>query len=245
MSDGAREQRMRRTRRALITGARRLTAVHGLGGFTVEQLCAEAGISRRTFFNYFASKDDAVLGTPARDPLEAFGEQFVAGGRDPRGPGLLEALQQLVVRSFALLEGPHDRALMLEVLRREPVLLQRLAESMDRHVAQLAALIARRQGCAAGDPFPGVAAAAISHLAGHTVHELLEGRPAGPDPEESPPSAEFADRLARNVRLAGILFCAPAAVPPASAEGPAGIPPAASPGAAPPADPSSDIEGSP
>lgn len=236
---------MRRTRRALITGARRLTAVHGLGGFTVEQLCAEAGISRRTFFNYFASKDDAVLGTPARDPLEAFGEQFVAGGRDPRGPGLLEALQQLVVRSFALLEGPHDRALMLEVLRREPVLLQRLAESMDRHVAQLAALIARRQGCAAGDPFPGVAAAAISHLAGHTVHELLEGRPAGPDPEESPPSAEFADRLARNVRLAGILFCAPAAVPPASAEGPAGIPPAASPGAAPPADPSSDIEGSP
>ncbi|OLT09458.1 hypothetical protein BJF77_10330 [Kocuria sp. CNJ-770] len=245
MSDGAREQRMRRTRRALITGARRLTAAHGLGGFTVEQLCAEAGISRRTFFNYFASKDDAVLGTPARDPLEAFGEQFVAGGRDPRGPGLLEALQQLVVRSFALLEGPHDRALMLEVLRREPVLLQRLAESMDRHVAQLAALIARRQGCAAGDPFPGVAAAAISHLAGHTVHELLEGRPAGPDPEESPPSAEFADRLARNVRLAGILFCAPAAVPPASAEGSAGIPPAASPGAAPPADPSSDIEGSP
>ncbi|MFC4904987.1 TetR/AcrR family transcriptional regulator [Kocuria oceani] len=245
MSDGAREQRMRRTRRALITGARRLTAAHGLDGFTVEQLCAEAGISRRTFFNYFASKDDAVLGTPARDPLEAFGEQFVAGGRDPRGPGLLEALQQLVVRSFALLEGPHDRALMLEVLRREPVLLQRLAESMDRHVTQLAALIARRQGCAAGDPFPGVAAAAISHLAGHTVHELLEGRPAGPDPEESPPSAEFADRLARNVRLAGILFCAPAAVPPASAEGPAGIPPAASPGAAAPADPSSDIEGSP
>ncbi len=236
---------MRRTRRALITGARRLTAAHGLDGFTVEQLCAEAGISRRTFFNYFASKDDAVLGTPARDPLEAFGEQFVAGGRDPRGPGLLEALQQLVVRSFALLEGPHDRALMLEVLRREPVLLQRLAESMDRHVTQLAALIARRQGCAAGDPFPGVAAAAISHLAGHTVHELLEGRPAGPDPEESPPSAEFADRLARNVRLAGILFCAPAAVPPASAEGPAGIPPAASPGAAAPADPSSDIEGSP
>jgi AcrR family transcriptional regulator len=235
---------MGRTRRALITGARRLTAAHGLGGFTVEQLCAEVGISRRTFFNYFASKDDAVLGTPARDPLEAFGEQFVAGGRDPRGPGLLEALQELVVRSFALLEGPHDRALMLEVLRREPVLLQRLSESMDRHVAQLAALIARRQGCAGDDPFPGVAAAAISHLAGHTVHELLEGRPAGPDTEQSPPLAEFAERLARNVGLAGALFC-PAALPAATPDDHAGLPPASSPGTADPSETSSDTEGSP
>ncbi|GGG71605.1 TetR family transcriptional regulator [Kocuria dechangensis] len=197
---------MRRTRRSLIAQARRLTAAHGLAGFTVEQLCAEVGISRRTFFNYFATKDDAVLGTPARDPLEAFGEQFVDGGRTPDGPGLLAGLQELVVQSFRLFEGPHDRAQLLGVLRREPALLQRLTEDMDRQVTALAELIARRQRRPAEDPFPRVAAAVVSHLARHTVHEFLETRPATADPEESPPLEEFAALLDRNVRLAAALF---------------------------------------
>jgi AcrR family transcriptional regulator len=212
VTDGAREQRMRRTRRSLIVHARRLTAERGLGGFTVDELCAEVGISRRTFFNYFASKDDAVLGTPARDPLAAYSEEFVAGGRSSGGPGLLEALQELVVRSFRVMDAPHDRSVLLEVLRREPALLQRLTESMDRHVAGLAELIARRQGCPPGDPFPRVAAAVVAHLAGHTVHELLESRPGA---DESPPLEEFAALLERNVGLAAELL-APAGTGPAT-----------------------------
>ncbi len=233
---------MRRTRRSLIAGARRLTAERGLAGFTVDELCAEVGISRRSFFNYFASKDDAVLGTPVRDPLEAFGEQFVAGGSAPDGAPLLTALQELVVQSFALLEGPHDRTLLLDVLRREPVLLQRLTETMERRLAELTELIARRQGCGERDPFPGVAAAVVSHLAGHTVHELLETRPAGADPDESPPLEEFAELLARNVRLAGALFSpgatAPPTTPDAAADTPSATPPDTS-------DPPPDTEGSP
>lgn len=215
---------MRRTRRALVAGARRLTAERGLAGFTVDELCAGVGISRRSFFNYFASKDDAVLGTPARDPLEAFGEEFVAGGSAPDGPPLLTALQELVVRSFALLEGPPDRTLLLEVLRREPVLLQRLTETMERRLAGLTELIARRQGCGDRDPFPGVAAAVLAHLAGHTVHELLETRPAGADPDEAPPLEEFAELLARNVRLAGTLLSPAATTPAATPGAPSGTP---------------------
>lgn len=233
---------MRRTRRSLIAGARRLTAERGLAGFTVDELCAQVGISRRSFFNYFASKDDAVLGTPARDPLEAFGEQFVAGGSAPDGAPLLSALQELVVRSFALLEGPHDRTLLLDVLRREPVLLQRLTETMERRLAELTELIARRQGCGERDPFPGVAAAFVSHLAGHTVHELLETRPAGADPDESPPLEEFAELLARNVRLAGALFSPGATAPPTTPDTAADTRSATPPDTS---DPSPDTEGSP
>lgn len=214
MTGGAREQRMRRTRRSLIAHARRLTAERGLGGFTVEELCAEVGISRRTFFNYFSAKDDAVLGAPAREPLEAFGEEFVAGGRAPGGPALLTALQELVVRSFGVMDDPHDRAQLLAVLGREPALLQRLSESVERQVTDLAELIARREGRGAEDPFPRVAAAVISHLAGHTVHEFLAARraagPVAADREEPPPVEEFAALLARNVRLAAALL-APAA----------------------------------
>ncbi|MFF0903034.1 UNVERIFIED_CONTAM: TetR/AcrR family transcriptional regulator [Kocuria sp. CPCC 205316] len=226
---------MRRTRRALVAGARRLTAERGLAGFTVDELCAGVGISRRSFFNYFASKDDAVLGTPARDPLEAFGEEFVAGGSAPDGPPLLTALQELVVRSFALLEGPPDRTLLLDVLRREPVLLQRLTETMERRLAGLTELIARRQGCGDRDPFPGVAAAVLAHLAGHTVQELLETRPAGADPDEAPPLEEFAELLARNVRLAGTLFSPAVTTPAAGTDAPSGRPSNTSP----------DTEGSP
>ncbi len=37
-----------------------------LDGLTVADICAAAGIGRRTFFRYFATKDD-VLSEPARE----------------------------------------------------------------------------------------------------------------------------------------------------------------------------------
>lgn len=41
--------------------ARRLVLERGYEETTVEAVCAAAGVSRSTFFRYFASKDDAVL----------------------------------------------------------------------------------------------------------------------------------------------------------------------------------------
>ena len=45
--------------------ALRLARQHGMRGSTVEDIAAEAGISPRTFFNYFGTKEDAVLGLRA------------------------------------------------------------------------------------------------------------------------------------------------------------------------------------
>lgn len=59
---GLREQRKEETRRSLTSLARRLTAERGLNGFTLEELCAEVGVSRRTFFNYFPAKEAAIVG---------------------------------------------------------------------------------------------------------------------------------------------------------------------------------------
>jgi AcrR family transcriptional regulator len=55
-----------RTRRAVhgeITAtAMRLFAENGFEATTVDQIAREAGISRRSFFHYFRSKEDVVLG---------------------------------------------------------------------------------------------------------------------------------------------------------------------------------------
>ena len=59
--------------------AQRLADERGLDGFTMDELADEAGVSRRTLFNYFPGKDDAVLGgLPEPDPDEL--ATFRAGG---------------------------------------------------------------------------------------------------------------------------------------------------------------------
>lgn len=60
---GLRELKRRRTRRRIEEAATTLVAERGFEAVTVEDICATAEISRRTFFNYMPSKDEAVLGS--------------------------------------------------------------------------------------------------------------------------------------------------------------------------------------
>ncbi|MFJ8490353.1 TetR/AcrR family transcriptional regulator [Streptomyces sp. NPDC094038] len=92
--DGLRERKKRATHRALQGSAVALFRRHGPEAVTVESICADAGVSPRTFFNYFAGKDEAAFmleeGTPAlieeritarppeETPLEAVRAVFVA-----------------------------------------------------------------------------------------------------------------------------------------------------------------------
>ncbi len=79
----------------------------GLDGFTMEELAESAGVSRRTLFNYFPGKLDAVLGD-FRELSEEALAQFHARGA---GSNLVVDLRDL---ANDLLKGPE--------LRREDVL---------------------------------------------------------------------------------------------------------------------------
>jgi AcrR family transcriptional regulator len=60
-----RERKKQATRQALHQAAFLLVEEHGLAAVTVEAIADRADVATRTFFNYFSSKEDAVLN---RDP---------------------------------------------------------------------------------------------------------------------------------------------------------------------------------
>lgn len=57
-----RERKRTDTFKALHDAAAELVLEHGLNNVTVDEIADRAGVSPRTFFNYFPSKEDAVLG---------------------------------------------------------------------------------------------------------------------------------------------------------------------------------------
>jgi AcrR family transcriptional regulator len=58
---GLRERKKEATRQALHTALVRLAIEHGLENVTVENVADAAQVSRRTFSNYFANKEEALL----------------------------------------------------------------------------------------------------------------------------------------------------------------------------------------
>ncbi|MGC9665360.1 TetR/AcrR family transcriptional regulator [Planosporangium sp. 12N6] len=58
---GLRERKKMATRRALHEAALRLVAAHGLDGVTIDAIVEAADVSRRTFNNYFSSKEEVLL----------------------------------------------------------------------------------------------------------------------------------------------------------------------------------------
>lgn len=137
-----RDLRKRETIRSLTDIARRLTIEHGFSGFTVEDVCTEAGVSRRTFFNYFESKENAVFGFTEIDPrLLALDDEFVASDGD-----LLDDFVAVMLRRWTLVDPLSDAPALMSVIEHEPRLLRgafdRLAENERRDVA----LILRREG---------------------------------------------------------------------------------------------------
>lgn len=75
-----------------------LVAEHGFEATTVEDIAAAAGISRRTFFRYYPSKNDVVWGD-FEVQLGAMGQWLTA---TPTHRPVLEVLSQAVVRFNSL-----------------------------------------------------------------------------------------------------------------------------------------------
>jgi AcrR family transcriptional regulator len=203
MSESAeplRARQRRDTERRLIHLARTMTAQHGINGFTIDQLCESAGLSRRTFFNYFASKDDAVIGLPMQRAGAAAAARFLAGGdgmANGPAPDILRDLVDLTVARWDALDITAQTASeLIAALRREPRLFQRMTEISVERERFDARLVEQREDLPIGDLRAAAAAQIMGSMTRAATEEFLQS--------ERPDS--FRAILERRLAAAGELF---------------------------------------
>ena len=158
---GLRERKKLATRQALGIAAMRLAVERGLDNVLVDDIAAEAGVSPRTFNNYFASKYEAICAL-AMDRAQQIG----AGLRErPQAEALWDAITQAVLQQYAAADQAPDKNWItgVRLVISSPVLQGEYLKSnyVMQHV--LAEAIAQRIGTDAGsDMFPRVIAGAVT-----------------------------------------------------------------------------------
>ncbi|MEU6367114.1 TetR family transcriptional regulator [Streptomyces sp. NPDC046931] len=177
---GLRERKKQRTRDALLRAALELFSTKGYEATTVDEIAEAADVSQRTFFRYFAGKEDAVFFVqslaeshfvdavrarpPHEAPLEAL-RQAVLEGWDGIGRAVEEIIPtELHLRTYRLIES--TPVLFATHLRRSAELEEEIAH-----------IIAEREGLDIdADPRPRVAVAVFGGVMRVTERLWCAGR---------------------------------------------------------------------
>ncbi|WP_370348936.1 TetR family transcriptional regulator [Catenulispora sp. EB89] len=128
----------------LAEAALRLLARQGFEETTVDELAAAAGVSRRTFFRYFASKEDVVISSVVVVCEAIVAEVAARPAEEPPAVAIREAVKTVTAEDFA-----EDREKSVALIRHTmqiPALRARFAERQDLLRDDLAAVLARRAG---------------------------------------------------------------------------------------------------
>jgi AcrR family transcriptional regulator len=129
-----RERNRRHTWNVLHETAAALAFVDGPASVSVEAIVARAGVSQRTFFNYFATKDDAMVGFREATLSPEATAAFRTSDLD-----LLERTVRLIVAAFGSSTLPeHVGGRRVALVQRHPELRARV----DAHAASIEALVA-------------------------------------------------------------------------------------------------------
>ncbi|MBE9375243.1 TetR family transcriptional regulator [Saccharopolyspora sp. HNM0983] len=142
--DGLRARKKQRTRAALIDAGLDLFAGSGYESTTVDEIAAAADVSPRTFFRYFASKEDLALAKGAE--FDVLVVDALAGRPAAEPP--LAALRGAVLEMLHAAadgDGVHRYLLTQHLITKNPALLAGNLRRSAEVEEQLTAEIARRQ----------------------------------------------------------------------------------------------------
>ena len=107
---------------------------------TVDMICARAGVSPRTFFNHFKTKDTALIGVGAPQIDQSAARAFIVS----TGPLLQEAAGMIRIDAGAMAEDPTLLARRIRAVAANPVLMARQMERLEAIETELREIIALR-----------------------------------------------------------------------------------------------------
>jgi AcrR family transcriptional regulator len=176
---GLRERKKLAVRRALSSAAVRLAVQRGLENVTIEDITAEAGVSVRTFGNYFSSKYEAIcaLGT---DRARRIGAELLAR---PAGEPLWDAIVNAVLAHYeGAVEAPDREWLAgLKLVLTAPAIRGEYLKVNSEMQEALAEAIAARTGIdAEQDMYPRILAGAVTAAAQVAVRRWFAADPPVP-----------------------------------------------------------------
>ncbi|WP_418956870.1 TetR/AcrR family transcriptional regulator [Streptomyces tritici] len=161
-----RERKKQRTRDALLRSALEFFTTQGYEQTTVDEIADSVEVSQRTFFRYFASKEDVAFAVQ-----QMVEERFVSAlAERPAQEGPFDAMRNAVLSSWDRIGEAIEEVVPVElylrtyqIIESTPALLAvhlRRSAEMEERVARL---IAEREGLDVDeDPRPRVAVAAFS-----------------------------------------------------------------------------------
>jgi len=153
---GLRERKRLATRRAIQLAALELASERGFDRVTIDEISHAANVSPRTFFNYFPSKESAIIGELPELPDEERIERFIDAG--PEEP-ILDGISELLIAAIDTVEMTGDEhggevdatrsvhelhTLRRALLKDNPELFAQRMASMHQFEDALSAIVQRR-----------------------------------------------------------------------------------------------------
>ncbi|MEU8933172.1 TetR family transcriptional regulator [Streptomyces sp. NPDC048409] len=153
-----RERKKQRTRDALLRNGLELFVTRGYDRTTVDEIAESVDVSQRTFFRYFASKEDVAFFVPRL--TEAHYVEAVR--RRPAEETPLEALRRSVMDSWESIEEAIERYVPVELFLRTYKMIEATPSLFAAHLRrqseteeEIARIVAEREGVDADtDPRP-------------------------------------------------------------------------------------------
>jgi len=140
-SGGLRERKKQATRKALREAALKLALERGVDQVRVEEIADAAGVSPRTYNNYFASREQAIVAAVTAEREQRVAEALT---KQPPSVNLADAVVTAVVEHFTAPSDEHRDALIM--ITSHPGLRRAYLDSATSIEQPLSTAIATRLG---------------------------------------------------------------------------------------------------